>query len=108
MARGLNLGIPPVALITSPCPLYAIPFRVTQEPVKWQEHAIPVTPQSIATAIGWVEELSFELTTSSAISRLDALLDAGKDETVSVCLWPSPRWLQAELCTLGIFALSFS
>ncbi|XP_048666269.1 von Willebrand factor A domain-containing protein 3B-like isoform X2 [Marmota marmota marmota] len=56
---------------------------VTQEPVKWQEHAIPVTQQCIAAAAGWVEELSFELTTMSAICRLDALLEAGKDETSS-------------------------
>ncbi|VTJ75740.1 Hypothetical predicted protein, partial [Marmota monax] len=55
---------------------------VTQEPVKWQEHAIPVTQQCIAAATGWVEELSFELTTMSAICRLDALLEAGKDETI--------------------------
>ncbi|XP_047378756.1 von Willebrand factor A domain-containing protein 3B isoform X2 [Sciurus carolinensis] len=55
---------------------------VTQEPVKWQERATPVTPQSLAAAISWVGKLSFELTTASAVSRVDALLDAGTDETV--------------------------
>uniref|UniRef100_A0A8D2CXU5 von Willebrand factor A domain containing 3B n=1 Tax=Sciurus vulgaris TaxID=55149 RepID=A0A8D2CXU5_SCIVU len=55
---------------------------VTQEPVKWQERTTPVTPQSLAAAISWVEKLSFELTTASAVSRVDALLDAGTDETV--------------------------
>lgn len=55
---------------------------VTQEPVRWQEHAAPVTRQSLAAAIKWVEELSFELTGSSAVGRLDALLEAGEDDTI--------------------------
>ncbi|XP_022454823.1 LOW QUALITY PROTEIN: von Willebrand factor A domain-containing protein 3B [Delphinapterus leucas] len=54
---------------------------VSQEPVKWQEGAVPVTAQSIAAAISWVEKSPFELALSQA-SRLDALLEAGKDESV--------------------------
>lgn len=54
---------------------------VSQEPVKWQENATPVTEQSIATAISWVEKLTAKLTLSN-VSRLDALLEAGKDKTV--------------------------
>ncbi|XP_055256086.1 von Willebrand factor A domain-containing protein 3B isoform X5 [Moschus berezovskii] len=54
---------------------------VSQEPVKWQENAVPVTAPSIAAAISWVEKLPFELT-SSHTSRLDALLEAGKDEVI--------------------------
>ncbi|KAM6180288.1 von Willebrand factor A domain-containing protein 3B [Erethizon dorsatum] len=55
---------------------------VSQAPVKWQEHAMPVTPQSIAAAISWVEKLTFEPLTVSGVSRLDALLEAGKDKTI--------------------------
>nr|XP_060464030.1 von Willebrand factor A domain-containing protein 3B isoform X4 [Panthera onca] len=54
---------------------------VSQEPVKWQENAAPVTGQSIAAAISWVEKLPFELAVSHA-SRLDALLEAGQDKTM--------------------------
>ncbi|XP_054196912.1 von Willebrand factor A domain-containing protein 3B isoform X5 [Homo sapiens] len=54
---------------------------VSQEPVKWQENATPVTEQSIATAISWVEKLTVELTVSEA-GRLDALLEAGRDKTI--------------------------
>uniref|UniRef100_A0A9L0TNU0 von Willebrand factor A domain containing 3B n=1 Tax=Equus caballus TaxID=9796 RepID=A0A9L0TNU0_HORSE len=54
---------------------------VSQEPVKWQENATPVTEQSIAAAISWVEKLTFELAVSQS-SRLDALLEAGKDTTI--------------------------
>ncbi|XP_043323794.1 von Willebrand factor A domain-containing protein 3B isoform X4 [Cervus canadensis] len=56
-------------------------IRVSQEPVKWQENAVPVTAPSIAAAISWVEKLPFELA-SSHTSRLDALLEAGKDEVI--------------------------
>uniref|UniRef100_A0A8C6BWV7 Uncharacterized protein n=1 Tax=Monodon monoceros TaxID=40151 RepID=A0A8C6BWV7_MONMO len=63
---------------------------VSQEPVKWQEGAVPVTAQSIAAAVSWVEKSPFELALSQA-SRLDALLEAGKDESVSVCLCLLPR-----------------
>ncbi|XP_054534651.1 von Willebrand factor A domain-containing protein 3B isoform X3 [Pan troglodytes] len=56
-------------------------IRVSQEPVKWQENATPVTEQSIATAISWVEKLTVELTVSEA-GRLDALLEAGRDKTI--------------------------
>ncbi|XP_005400758.1 PREDICTED: von Willebrand factor A domain-containing protein 3B isoform X3 [Chinchilla lanigera] len=55
---------------------------VSQAPVKWQEHATPVTPQSIAAAISWVENLTLEPLTVSGVSRLDALLEAGKDKTI--------------------------
>ncbi|XP_077605470.1 von Willebrand factor A domain-containing protein 3B [Crocuta crocuta] len=54
---------------------------VSQEPMKWQENAAPVTGQSIATAISWVEKLPFELAVNPA-SRLDALLEAGQDKTM--------------------------
>ncbi|XP_077771257.1 von Willebrand factor A domain-containing protein 3B isoform X8 [Canis aureus] len=54
---------------------------ISQEPVKWQENAAPVTEQSIAAAISWVEKLPFELAVSQA-SRLDVLLEAGKDKTI--------------------------
>ncbi|XP_014647134.1 PREDICTED: von Willebrand factor A domain-containing protein 3B [Ceratotherium simum simum] len=54
---------------------------VSHEPVKWQENAAPVTEQSIAAAVRWVEELTFELAVSQA-SHLDALLEAGKDKTI--------------------------
>ena len=69
-----------------------IPFRVSQEPVKWQENAVPVTAPSIAAAISWVEKLPFELA-SSHTSRLEALLEAGKDEVVSerLCLVPGHK-----------------
>ncbi|XP_029793069.1 von Willebrand factor A domain-containing protein 3B isoform X4 [Suricata suricatta] len=56
-------------------------IRVSQEPVKWQEKAAPVTGQSIAAAISWVEKLPFELAVSPA-SRLDALLEAGQDRSM--------------------------
>uniref|UniRef100_A0A0P6K2C8 von Willebrand factor A domain-containing protein 3B n=1 Tax=Heterocephalus glaber TaxID=10181 RepID=A0A0P6K2C8_HETGA len=55
---------------------------VSQAPVKWQNHAMPVTPQSIAAAISWVEKLTFEPLTVSGVSRLDTLLEAGKDKTI--------------------------
>ncbi|CAD7677341.1 unnamed protein product [Nyctereutes procyonoides] len=54
---------------------------ISQQPVKWQENAAPVTEQSIAAAISWVEKLPFELAVSQA-SRLDVLLEAGKDKTI--------------------------
>ncbi|XP_044234443.2 von Willebrand factor A domain-containing protein 3B isoform X6 [Ursus arctos] len=56
-------------------------IRVSQRPVKWQENAVPVTEQSIAAAISWVEKLPFELAVSQA-SCLDALLEAGNDKTI--------------------------
>uniref|UniRef100_A0A7N9DBE6 von Willebrand factor A domain containing 3B n=1 Tax=Macaca fascicularis TaxID=9541 RepID=A0A7N9DBE6_MACFA len=56
-------------------------IRVSQEPVKWQENATPVTKQSIAAAISWVETLTVELT-ASEVGCLDALLEAGKDKTI--------------------------
>uniref|UniRef100_A0A2K6NBW9 von Willebrand factor A domain containing 3B n=1 Tax=Rhinopithecus roxellana TaxID=61622 RepID=A0A2K6NBW9_RHIRO len=56
-------------------------IRVSQEPVKWQENAIPVTKQSIAAAVSWVETLTVELT-ASEVGCLDALLEAGKDKTI--------------------------
>ena len=67
------------------CPVTApaIPFRASQEPVKWQESAAPVTEQSIAAAISWVEKLTYEQALSPT-SLLDALLEAGKDKAVSV------------------------
>ncbi|XP_036912725.1 von Willebrand factor A domain-containing protein 3B isoform X2 [Sturnira hondurensis] len=52
----------------------------SQEPVKWQENAAPVMEQSIAAAISWVEKLTYEQALSPN-SRLDALLEAGKDKT---------------------------
>ncbi|XP_045443207.1 von Willebrand factor A domain-containing protein 3B [Pipistrellus kuhlii] len=51
------------------------------EPVKWQENAAPVTEQSVAAAISWLEKLTFEQAPSQA-SRLDALQEAGKDRTI--------------------------
>uniref|UniRef100_G3UF69 von Willebrand factor A domain containing 3B n=1 Tax=Loxodonta africana TaxID=9785 RepID=G3UF69_LOXAF len=56
-------------------------IRVSQEPVKWRENAAPVTKQSIAAAISWLEKLTFDLTVSRA-SCLDALLEAGKDKAI--------------------------
>ncbi|EPY86277.1 von Willebrand factor A domain-containing protein 3B [Camelus ferus] len=56
---------------------------VSQEPVKWQENAVPVTEQSLAAAISWIEKLPFALAVSQT-SHLDALLEAGKDESVSL------------------------
>nr|XP_011753629.1 von Willebrand factor A domain-containing protein 3B isoform X2 [Macaca nemestrina] len=56
-------------------------IRVSQEPVKWQENATPVTKQSIAAAISWVETLTVELT-ASEVGCLDALLEARKDKTI--------------------------
>ncbi|XP_037592865.1 von Willebrand factor A domain-containing protein 3B isoform X2 [Cebus imitator] len=56
-------------------------IRVSQEPVKWQENATPVTKQSIAAAISWVERLTIELTVSK-VGCIDALLEAGKDKTI--------------------------
>lgn len=52
--------------------------------MKWQENAVPVTEQSVAAAISWLEKLTFEQAPNQA-SRLDALQEAGKDRTVSVC-----------------------
>ncbi|XP_027476221.2 von Willebrand factor A domain-containing protein 3B isoform X6 [Zalophus californianus] len=54
---------------------------VSQQPVKWQENAVPVTEQSIAAAISWVEKLPFEPAVSQA-SCLDALLEAGNDKMI--------------------------
>ncbi|XP_011380274.1 von Willebrand factor A domain-containing protein 3B isoform X3 [Pteropus vampyrus] len=56
-------------------------IRASQEPVKWQDNAAPVTEQSIAAAISWIENLTFERALSQA-SHLDALLEAGKDKTI--------------------------
>nr|XP_051691596.1 von Willebrand factor A domain-containing protein 3B isoform X2 [Oryctolagus cuniculus] len=54
---------------------------VSQEPVKWQETATPVTEEAIAAAVSWVKKLTFEQT-ESEVSRLDALLAAGADRTI--------------------------
>jgi hypothetical protein len=64
-----------------------IPFRVSAEPVKWQEYAILVTEHSIAAAISWIEKMTFEPKPVREVSGLDALLEAGKDKTVSVYPW---------------------
>ncbi|XP_040585418.1 von Willebrand factor A domain-containing protein 3B isoform X3 [Mesocricetus auratus] len=66
-----------VALITKFNMIWA-----SEEPVKWQEYAISVTEQSIAAAISWVEKIVFEPTSVREVSCLDALLEAGKDETI--------------------------
>lgn len=66
-----------------------IPFRTSREPVKWQENAAPVTEQSIAAAISWLEKLTFQQAPSQA-SRLEALQEAGEDRTVSVYLGLTP------------------
>ncbi|XP_058134111.1 von Willebrand factor A domain-containing protein 3B isoform X2 [Dasypus novemcinctus] len=58
---------------------------VSQEPVKWQESAAPVTEQSIAAAVKWVEQLPLEQDVSPA-SRLAALLAAGADTAVE-CIY---------------------
>lgn len=63
-------------------------FSVSEEPVKWQECATSVTEDSIAAAISWVKKMVFEPIVRE-ISCLDALLEAGKDETVSVYPWPA-------------------
>ncbi|KAM5227810.1 von Willebrand factor A domain-containing protein 3B [Ctenodactylus gundi] len=55
---------------------------VSQELVKWQEHAAPVAEQSIGAAISWVEKMTLELPARSEVSPLDTLLEAGKDETI--------------------------
>uniref|UniRef100_A0A8C9CTV6 VWFA domain-containing protein n=1 Tax=Peromyscus maniculatus bairdii TaxID=230844 RepID=A0A8C9CTV6_PERMB len=55
---------------------------VSEEPVKWQECAIVVTEHSIAAAICWVKKMTFELMAVGEASCLDALLEAGKDETI--------------------------
>ncbi|ERE92686.1 von Willebrand factor A domain-containing protein 3B-like protein [Cricetulus griseus] len=54
---------------------------VSEEPVKWQECATSVTEDSIAAAISWVKKMVFEPIVRE-ISCLDALLEAGKDETI--------------------------
>lgn len=64
-----------------------IPSRVSKEPVKWQEAAIFVTEYSIATAISWIERMTFEPMVVREVSCLDSLLEAGKIETVSVYPW---------------------
>ncbi|XP_027623326.1 von Willebrand factor A domain-containing protein 3B isoform X2 [Tupaia chinensis] len=54
---------------------------ISQEPVKWQENATPVTEESITAAVSWLEKLTFEPTVSE-VSSLDALLEAGRDTTI--------------------------
>nr|XP_006244922.1 von Willebrand factor A domain-containing protein 3B isoform X2 [Rattus norvegicus] len=66
-----------VALITS----FNI-IWVSKEPVKWQEAAIFVTEYSIATAISWIERMTFEPMVVREVSCLDSLLEAGKIETI--------------------------
>lgn len=61
-----------------------IPFRVSKEPLKWQECAILVSEFSVAAAISWIEKMVFEPMVVKEVSCLDALLEAGKDKTVSV------------------------
>ncbi|CAO2607885.1 von Willebrand factor A domain-containing protein 3B [Lemmus lemmus] len=55
---------------------------VSEEPVKWQECATSVTEDSIAAALSWLEKMAFELEDVGEVSCLDALLEAGKDETI--------------------------
>ncbi|CAH7228969.1 Vwa3b [Phodopus roborovskii] len=55
---------------------------VSEEPVKWQECATSVTEHSIAAAISWMQETAVEPMAVAEVSCLDALLEAGKDETI--------------------------
>ncbi|GAB1284888.1 von Willebrand factor A domain-containing 3B [Apodemus speciosus] len=55
---------------------------VSEEPLKWQECAILATEFSIAAAISWIEKMIFEPMVVKEVSCLDALLEAGKDETI--------------------------
>lgn len=87
MTVRLRIGAPWVALTTAQWLLHVIPFRVSQEPMKWRDHATTVTEQSIAAAISWLEKLTFKPMTMHRVRCLDALMEAGKDQTVSVYLW---------------------
>lgn len=80
-----------------------IPFRVSEEPVKWQECAASVTEDSIAAAISWVEKMAFEPVAVREVSCLDSLVEAGKDETVSVNPWPAQ--VTKLNCILCVFPL---
>lgn len=75
--------------------------RVSKKPVKLHENATPVTQQSIAAAINWVKELTFMLPIGPT-SCLDALLEAGKDRTVSVC-WTK---LSESFCCIQSFPIN--
>ncbi|XP_042551295.1 von Willebrand factor A domain-containing protein 3B [Dipodomys spectabilis] len=55
---------------------------VSQEPIKWQDHATLVTEQSIAAAISWVEKKIFEPMVMLEDSSLEALLEAASDKTI--------------------------
>ncbi|XP_048209451.1 von Willebrand factor A domain-containing protein 3B [Perognathus longimembris pacificus] len=59
---------------------------VSQEPMKWQEDASPVTEGAIAAAVGWVEEKLFEPKIFEEKifedSSLKALLEAASDKTI--------------------------
>ncbi|XP_052601105.1 von Willebrand factor A domain-containing protein 3B [Peromyscus californicus insignis] len=55
---------------------------VSEEPVKWQECAVVVTEHSIAAAICWVKKMTFQIMAVGEASCLDALLEAGRDETI--------------------------
>uniref|UniRef100_A0A8B7TLV6 von Willebrand factor A domain-containing protein 3B-like n=1 Tax=Castor canadensis TaxID=51338 RepID=A0A8B7TLV6_CASCN len=55
---------------------------VSQEPMKWRDHATTVTEQSIAAAISWLEKLTFKPMTMHRVRCLDALMEAGKDQTI--------------------------
>lgn len=61
-----------------------IPFRVAEKPIKWQVSSMAVTDHSIVAAVSWVEKMISVPMFVREFSCLDALLEAGKDKTVSV------------------------
>ena len=85
-----------------------IPFRVSEEPVKWQECATSVTEDAIAAAINWVEKMALEPVAVGEVSCLDALREAGKDETVSGNPWAAQGTkLNCILCVFPLFIWVF-
>ncbi|XP_078077591.1 von Willebrand factor A domain-containing protein 3B-like [Mustelus asterias] len=56
-------------------------IRAAEEMVMWQDKAVPVTPQTIASAIEWIRNLHYMPATSKT-SSVEAVLQAMGDNTI--------------------------
>ncbi|XP_048453851.1 von Willebrand factor A domain-containing protein 3B-like [Rhincodon typus] len=56
-------------------------IRAADEMVIWQEKAVPITPQTIGSAINWIRNLR-HMPTTSKTSSVEAVLQATSDNTI--------------------------
>lgn len=62
-------------------------FRASEDLVKWQEKAVPVTEYSVKAAVDWLYMLD-HLPAVYQLGPIEALMEAVCDDTVIFCIFP--------------------